>query len=114
MDLLPLYGLLFGVLIGLLTSLRLPVGYADYMAIGILAALDSVFGGLRAGLEGKFDGQIFLSGFFVNTLLAALLTYVGYKLGVDLLMGATVAFSIRLFTNVGIIRRYLVKRSSIQ
>lgn len=107
---LPVFGLLLGILIGLLTPARLPVGYADYMAIAILAALDSVFGGIRAGLEGKFERLVFLSGFFINTLMAAFLTYVGVKLGVDLLMGATVAFSIRIFNNLGIIRRYLLAK----
>ena len=107
---LPIFGLLLGILIGLLIPARLPVGYADYMAIAILAALDSVFGGIRAGFEGKFQRFVFLSGFFINTLMAAFLTYVGVKLGVDLLMGATVAFSIRIFNNLGAIRRYLLAK----
>ena len=106
---LPILGLVFGIVIALFTPLRFPTEYLDYMAVGILAALDCVFGGIRAGLEGRFDRTVFVSGFLVNTALAAALTFVGDKLGVDLFLGATVAFSIRIFTNVGIIRRYLLR-----
>lgn len=106
---LPLLGLIVGILIGLATTVRLPITYSDYMAIGILAALDSVFGGMRAGYEGTFDTVVFISGFFINTLLAMLLTMLGDRLGVDLVLGATVAFSIRIFMNVGIIRRHLLR-----
>lgn len=108
---LAILGLIIGIIIGIFTPVQLPTGYADYMAIAILAALDSIFGGIRSGQEGTFDGVIFLSGFFTNTFLAALLTYAGDKLGVDLLLGATVAFSIRIFTNVGFIRRHLLEGS---
>jgi small basic protein len=80
------------------------------MAIAILAALDSVFGGLRSALEEKYDNMVFVSGFFMNILMATLLTYLGVKLGVDLVLGATVAFSIRIFQNLGIIRRQLLER----
>lgn len=106
---LPILGLLIGIIIALFTPVRFPAAYSDYMAVGILAALDSVFGGIRAGLEGKFDRVVFMSGFVMNMALAASLTLVGDKLGVDLFLGATVAFSIRIFNNVGIIRRYLLQ-----
>jgi len=109
---LPIIGLVLGIVIALLTPIRFPAVYSDYMAVGILAALDSVCGGIRAGLEDKFDKVVFISGFVTNMALAACLTLVGDKLGVDLFLGATVAFSIRIFTNVGMIRRYLLQRPS--
>lgn len=107
---LPVIGLIAGIIIAMLTPLRFPIEYAQYIAIGILAALDCVFGGIRAGLQGTFDKTVFVSGFLVNTALAAALTMVGDKLGVDLVLGATVAFSIRIFTNVGIIRRFVLEK----
>ncbi|NLG80778.1 MAG: small basic family protein [Firmicutes bacterium] len=109
---LPVLGLVLGIVIALLTPVRFPAVYSDYMAVGILAALDSVCGGIRAGLEDRFDRIVFISGFITNMALAACLTLVGDKLGVDLFLGATVAFSIRIFTNVGMIRRYLLQRLS--
>ncbi|WP_227767094.1 small basic family protein [Zhaonella formicivorans] len=107
---LPLLGLLIGVLIGLLFPYQIPVAYAKYMSVAALAALDSVFGGLRSGMENKFDSGIFLSGFFSNTLLAGLLAYIGDQLGVELYMAAVFAFGVRLFQNLAIIRRFLLKK----
>lgn len=107
---LPIIGLLVGIFIGLQFPLQIPVVYAKYLSVGILAALDSVFGGLRAGLENKFDNTIFITGFFGNTLLAGILAYIGDQLGVELYLAAILAFGSRLFQNLAIIRRSLLKR----
>jgi small basic protein len=109
---LPLLGLLFGVLIGLAFSVSIPASYAQYTAIAILAAMDSILGAARADLEGNYDGTIFLSGLISNSLLAALLTYTGDRLGVQLNVAAIVAFGVRLFTNLAVIRRILLFRWS--
>lgn len=106
----PFIGLLIGILIGLQFPLQIPVEYAKYMSVGVLAALDSVFGAIRAAMEDKFDQVVFLSGFFSNTLLAGVLAYIGDQLGVELYMAAVFVFGVRLFQNLGIIRRYLIKR----
>ncbi len=107
---LPILGLLAGIALGFLSSIEIPLAVVKYTAIAILAALDTVLGGLRAQLEDRFDLSIFLSGFFANTLFAALLTAIGDLLGVDIYLGAVIAFSIRIFGNVGFIRRDLLER----
>ena len=109
---LPLLGLLFGVLIGLAFSVSIPPSYAQYTAIAILAALDSILGAARAELDGTYDGKVFLSGLISNSLLAGLLTYTGDRLGVQLNLAAIVAFGVRLFTNLAVIRRLLLIRWS--
>ncbi|WP_406678184.1 small basic family protein [Moorella sp. ACPs] len=106
----PLIGLIFGVLIGLLLPVKVPVAYSKYMSVAVLAALDSVFGGLRASMEENFDNAIFLTGFFSNTLLAAFLAYIGDQLGVELYLAAVLVFGMRLFQNLAIIRRHLLKK----
>lgn len=103
--LIPVVGLLIGLFVGLRTQWTLPPDFAQYLSIAVLAALDSVFGGIRAGMEYEFDLSIFVSGFFTNILLAAGLTYIGTLLGVDLYLAAVFAFGVRLFQNLAIIRR---------
>lgn len=107
---LPVAGLVVGVILGFLVSVEIPLGVVKYTAIAILAALDTILGGLRAQLEERFDLPIFITGFFANTFFAALLTAIGDLLGVDIYLGAVIAFSIRIFGNVGFIRRDLLER----
>jgi small basic protein len=78
--------------------------------MAILAALDSVLGAVRAELDGEFDNKIFLTGFFANIVLAGALTYLGDRLGVELYIAAIVAFGVRMFNNLAIIRRQLLQR----
>ena len=110
MWLLVIFRLLLGLFIGFQIPVFLPVVYSKYMSIAILAALDSVFGGIRAYMEDVFDNVVFVSGFFVNILLAAGLAYLGDRLGVELYLAAVVAFGVRIFQNLAIIRRYLLKK----
>ncbi|HEX3015492.1 MAG TPA: small basic family protein [Desulfobacteria bacterium] len=107
---LPVLGLLIGLMIGFYAPVQVPVEYTKYLSVALLAALDSVFGGIRAGMEDHFDSGVFISGFFCNTLLAAILAYIGDRLGVDLYYAAIFAFGVRLFQNLAIIRRHLLKK----
>lgn len=107
---LPIVGVLIGIAIGLLFPLSMPVEYGKFMAVALLASLDSVFGGLRSALEEKFDNAVFISGFFVNALLAVVLVFVGDRLGIDLYYVASLAFGLRIFQNLAIIRRFFLKK----
>lgn len=107
---LPVLGLLIGMVLGAALSLTIPAEYSRYTAMAILAALDSIFGAVRAELDGEFDYRIFLTGFVGNIILAGGLTYLGDRLGVELSIAAIVAFGVRLFNNLAIIRRQLLKR----
>jgi small basic protein len=108
---LPILGLLIGLILGAALSLTIPAEYSRYTAMAILAALDSVLGAVRAELHGEFDNRIFLTGFFANIILAGGLTYLGDRLGVELYMAAIVAFGVRMFNNLAIIRRSLLERT---
>ena len=107
---LPVLGLLIGLALGAAFSLTVPAEYSRYTAMAILAALDSVLGAARAELQGDYDNRIFLSGFFANILLAGGLTFLGDRLGVELYLAAIVAFGVRLFNNLAVIRRQLLLR----
>ncbi len=108
-SLLPLLGLVAGVVLGLIFPFTFPAVYARYMAVAIMAALDSVFGGLRANIEGHFESVIFISGFFCNALLAAALTYLGDRLGAEIYYAAIFAFGVRIFQNLAVMRRHLLE-----
>jgi small basic protein len=104
----PIFGAIIGIFIGMyVLRYDIPVSYIKYTAIAILAALDAIFGGIRAQISRKFLFTKFISSFFTNTALAAMLAYLGDIVGVDIYMGAVVAFSIRLFQNLSLIREEL-------
>jgi len=107
----PILGLIIGILIGVFfIPVNIPQQYSNYVAVAILAALDSVFGGIAATLQNKFNISIFLSGFFGNALLAAALAYIGDQLGIDIYLAAIFAFGNRLFLNFAVIRRHILDK----
>jgi len=105
----PLIGLVIGIILGILLPIDIPASYSPYMSVAILASLDSVFGGIRSSLEGKFDTDIFMSGFFGNAILAAGLAYLGDRLNVPIYLAAVIVFGGRLFQNFAVMRREIIQ-----
>lgn len=101
-------GLLAGLVAGMYLPVALPAAFARYHSVALIAALDSVFGGWRASLQGDFHTLIFVTGFFGNSLLAVALTYIGDRTGVELYLAAVFALGVRIFLNLGAIRRLLL------
>jgi small basic protein len=99
---------LIGIAVGVKTNIEIPVTFARYTAVMLLAALDSIFGALKASLNGRYENAVFLSGLLTNTAVAGSLTYLGDKLGVELYFAAIFAFGVRIFQNIAIIRRHLL------
>lgn len=109
---LPVLSLIIGLSLGILTDLEIPDQYSDYLSIAILAALDTLVGGIRAQLQNLYDEKIFVTGFFTNIILAASLAFLGVQIGVDLYLAAVFAFGVRLFQNIAVIRRILITKWS--
>lgn len=110
-----LISILIGCVLGAIIGINLPIisyTYSTYLAIAIIAALDSVFGGIAGVLKGEFDFKVFISGFFCNAILSMLLTYLGTKLNVDIYLAAIVVFVGRMFINLTIIRKYYIDKWS--
>lgn len=105
---LELMGLIAGLVLGFSRPLQFPAAMTLYMAVGLLAALDSGLGGVRARLKGEFHMAIFLSGTIGNAAIAVSLTWLGEKMGIPLYLAAVVAFGTRMFQNFGEIRRELL------
>jgi small basic protein len=102
-------GLLVGIVLGLVLRPDVPLALDPYLPIAVVAALDAVFGGLRAYLDGIFDDKVFVISFVSNVLIAAGIVFLGDKLGVggQLSTGVIVVLGIRIFSNVAAIRRHL-------
>lgn len=107
--------IILGCILGAILGMKAPIisyTYSTYLAIAIIAALDSVLGGISSVLKKNFDLKIFLSGFFVNGILSILLTVLGQKLNVDIYLATIFVFVSRMFNNLTIIRRYYVEKWS--
>jgi small basic protein len=113
MIILPLFALLLGFFIVYLLNVSLPLGYADYISLVILASLDAMAGGARARLEGHFDEGIFVTGVIFNSIAAAALAYIGDRMGMSLYLAPMVALGVRIYYNIGHIRRLLMGRSGV-
>jgi small basic protein len=104
-------GLVVGVVVGLIFHPEVPTWLQPYLPIAVVAALDAVFGAFRSVLQGVFDDRVFVVSFLGNVLLAALIVFLGDKLGVgaQLSTGVVVVFGVRIFSNAAAIRRRLFK-----
>ena len=100
-----------GVVGGLVLQPTVPLDLQPYLPIAVVAALDALFGGVRAWLEGIFDDKVFVVSFVGNVLVASLVVYLGDKLGVggELSTGVVVVLGIRIFSNAAAIRRHLFR-----
>ena len=110
MWIIPVLGLICGALLGSIISLQIPITYAKYLSIAVLASMDSVLGGSRSAIEGRFSSLVLLSGLVCNALAAAVLAYLGDRFGVDLYTAAIIVFGIRIFTNLSAIRHLLMAK----
>ena len=105
----PLIGLLAGIGIGLFVHPDVPLWLQPYLPIAVVAALDAVFGGVRAVLDGIFNDKVFVVSFLSNVVVAAFIVFLGDQLGVgsQLSTGVVVVLGVRIFSNVASIRRHL-------
>jgi len=103
-------GLLAGIALGVFLKPGVPFWLQPYLPIAVVAALDALFGGLRALLDGIFSDKVFVVSFIANVLVAVVLVFIGDRLGVggQLTTGVIVVLSIRIFSNVAAIRRHLL------
>jgi small basic protein len=102
-------GLVIGVILGLVLQPDVPLWLEPYLPIAVVAALDAVFGALRAFLDGIFNDKVFVISFVSNVVIAAMIVFLGDKLGVgaQLSTGVIVVLGIRIFSNVAAIRRHV-------
>lgn len=107
----PFIGIALGVFLAFLMKLGPVTNEAGiYLSVACLAGLDSLCGGIRSGLEGKYSNDVFISGFFTNVLIAFFLAWLGDRIGNNLNLVAALVFGTRIFTNLSLIRRFVVTK----
>lgn len=106
-----LIGLVLGVVLGVVVHPTVPLWLVPYLPLAVVAAMDAVFGGIRANLDHIFDEKVFVVSFLSNALVAALIVYLGDQLGVggQLSTAIVVVLGIRMFSNVAAIRRHVFR-----
>ncbi len=107
---LPVIALVVGILLGILLNAGVDAKLGLYFGIACLAGLDTVCGGIRSGLEGKFRNDVFITGFVSNVLIAFFLAWFGDKIAVNLYIAVAFVLGARLFTNLSLIRRYALTK----
>lgn len=107
----PVLGLVLGVVVGIFLKPQVPVWLEPYLPIAVIAALDAIFGALRAILDGIFNDKVFVVSFLANVVVAAFIVFLGDQLGVgsQMSIGVIVVLGVRIFSNVASIRRHLLK-----
>lgn len=110
MNLIPLVVLLIAVLVASQFVQPEEGLYAQYIAVACLAGLDTVCGGVRSGLEGKFHNDVFVTGFISNVLIAFFISWLGDQIGINLFLAAALVLGSRIYTNLSLIRRYALTK----
>lgn len=105
MILIPILCLVVGLLVGLMVNIPLQGLQGLYLAIACLAGLDTICGGLRSGLEGKFHADVFITGFFFNIIISFGLAWLGDRIGANIFLVCAFIFGTRIFNNLSLIRR---------
>ena len=108
--LIPVIGLLIGIIVGINSGFVFPAGFSAYVAMGILACLDSRLGGVYANLRRDFQWKLFATGFFSNAVLAIALIWLGNRLSIDLSIAAVVVYGSRMFHNFSNIRHFFLQK----
>lgn len=105
-----LTGMTAGILLGVFITLEIPAVIAKYVSIALLASFDTLIGGLKSYLKKEFDEWIFVSGFLANSLLAAFISYLGDRLGIELYLAVILVFGMRIFQNLAELRHTLITK----
>src|SRR5665647_528346 len=110
---LPLLGLIAGLILGLFLNVDIPTAYSTYVAVAILAIIDSIMGAIVANMKNEFNIRLFITGLIGNGIIAVAVAALGDQLNLPLNLAAVFAFGNRIFLNFSIIRRMLLTRYDV-
>ena len=103
---------LIGIIIGIFVGSTVPMSALNIniCAIILITSVDTILGAIKAKFEESFSDKNIISEFIVNLMAAMILLYLGSYLSMNLHYMAFVAFSIRIFKNLSLIRLHLMKK----
>lgn len=97
---------ILGYVIG--SDVVVPFAFTEYVAVAVMAFLDSLFNGISLNMQKKFNIPEFFVGFFLNAIVSIFLVYLGNKLNVNIYLAAIIVFTWRMFNNFNIIQKILI------
>ncbi len=103
---------MLGFIVGLQLGVPLPHEYISYLGLAVIGGIDTLLGGYRSSLEGKFNASIIITGFLGNILMGSALAWLGEQMGINLFLVVAFVYGARVFNNLSIIRRILLTRWS--
>lgn len=106
----PLAGLIAGIFLGSAPEISAAVLSSAFLLAVFMAAVDSLLGGICAGLDKKFSDAVLFAGFAVNVLFAAALIWLGKIFGVELYYLALLIFGLRIFKNLTTLKNWLAQK----
>ncbi len=101
---------LVGIFLGIFIPYNLSSSMVSYLAVALIAALDSVMGGLLANINKKFNISVFMIGLISNAIFGIFLTFIGNLLGMNLSFAVLIVFGVRMFNNMAAIRRRTIDK----
>lgn len=107
-----LVGLVCGVIAGTFCPMIIPAAYTKLFSVALLTSLDAVFGAVYAVLRANFESAVFISGFFLNGLMATVLVFAGENLGIDLYYVALFGFGLKIFQKIHKIRHIVFHQNN--
>ena len=111
MIIVPFFALFVGAVLAYVLGVKPLTGVeGQYLAVACLAGFDTILGGIRGGLDGRFENSIFVSGFLANIAIAFLLSFIGDKIYLPLYLVVAFVFGNRIFSNLSLIRRAVITK----
>lgn len=103
----PLIGLILGLVIGLLLNVTIPQAYSLYIAVLVIASLTGLSGTIADILENVYDNKYTLISFLGNTFISIVITALGQQINVPLNYVVYFGLGSQMFQNLSKIWRQL-------
>ena len=102
------FGILTGIIIGVLCPANISLIDEKLLLILILVSFDVLFAGINAKLLQQFDYLLFTNEFILNSILSVGIVFLGTILGLDLFSIVALVLTIKTFYNLNKLTKTIV------